>query len=181
MMILAATLTNTAPPARNNHFFCIQKVYHDASKNWYNKYMFNRKVNYLLLLFIGVAFLQFKTTSFAAKPRVKSSGTSVKTSSAKAYSSARLSRPTNSVSVTFLNPDKANGVSYTLSYDANGISQGVIGSVSPGSPTDSRDLYFGTCSHGVCTPHYNITNASLVVTTSLKSGVISTKRYRIKM
>lgn len=121
-------------------------------------------------------------TANAAKPRVKSApGTTIKRATGTSYSSAKLSRGTNSVIVTFLSLDKANRSSYTLSYDSNGISQGVVGSLSPSGTTDSRDLYFGTCSHGVCTPHYNITNAALVITTTLKSGATNTKRYRIKV
>lgn len=97
------------------------------------------------------------------------------------YSSAKLSRATNSVVVTFKNLSKVSRVEYALSYSANGISQGVMGSFVPGGQaTDTRDLYFGTCSKGVCTPHYGITNASLIVTTTLTSGKINTKRYTIK-
>jgi hypothetical protein len=73
-------------------------------------------------------------------------------------------------------------ITYTLSYTANGIEQGAVGSLIPsGSATDTRDLYFGTCSHGVCTPHRGIQNATLLVETSLKSGRRNIKRYRIKI
>lgn len=115
---------------------------------------------------------------FAAKVRVR------KTSTAKtvSYSSAKLSRPTNSIVLTLLNLSNVSKVSYELSYAANGIQQGAMGSLSvSGQATDTRDLYFGTCSHGVCTPHYNIKNATLVVRTQLKSGGTNVKLYRIKV
>ena len=131
-----------------------------------------------ILLLVSLAFL---SPADAAKSRGRNSSTNTKLTIT-GYSSAKLSRGTNSIVLSFFNLDKVGRTTYTLSYDANGISQGVVGSITPdGQITDARDLYFGTCSHGVCTPHYNITNASLVVTTSLKSGATNTKRYRIKV
>ena len=98
------------------------------------------------------------------------------------YSSVRLSRPTNSVVVTLLNLDKTKRVDYVLSYTANGLGQGAMGAIIPnGQSTDSRDLYFGTCSKGVCTPHYNIRNATLTITTTLTTGASYIKRYVIKI
>ena len=97
------------------------------------------------------------------------------------YSSARLSRGTNSIIVTFRNLARVKRIEYTLSYSANGIPQGVVGSFVPtGTASDTRDLYFGTCSKGVCTPHYGITGGQLIVTTTLTSGAVNTKRYSIK-
>ena len=100
----------------------------------------------------------------------------------RSYSSVKLSRNTNSVLVTFQNLTDAKRVRYELSYIANGVPQGAMGTVqAAGLVSDSRDLYFGTCSHGVCTPHYNISNTTLVITTELTSGGTYTKRYRIKI
>ncbi len=116
----------------------------------------------------------------AAKPRVRQR-VATKASSSAAYSSVRLSTTTRSVVLTLLNLDRVRKVTYTLSYTANGIQQGVVGSITPsGQKTDTRDLYFGTCSKGVCTPHYTISNATLTVTTTITSGATTTKRYRIK-
>lgn len=107
------------------------------------------------------------------KPIMKTSGVS--------YSQAKLSRATHSVVLTLTNLAAVSRVDYVLNYSANGLSQGAVGSaVSGGKSTDSRDLYFGTCSKGVCTPHTTITNAKLTVTTTLKSGKIHSKRYIIK-
>lgn len=135
-----------------------------------------RVVVYFFILFLMIAASR---EIYAAKARVrKSTATS---GSGVAYSQARLSRGTNSVILTFLNLQSVSKVAYTLSYSANGIEQGAGGSFTPtGQATDSRDLYFGTCSHGVCTPHYSIKNARLVITTYLKSGGKNIKLYRIK-
>jgi hypothetical protein len=127
-----------------------------------------------------VLFLSCTSKVLAAKPRVVKKGTPVVAASG--YSTARLSRATNSVVVTFRNLNRAKKVTYELSYSAQGIAQGVIGSIIPtGQASDSRDLYFGTCSKSVCTPHYNITGATLTIKTQPSSGGANTKRYRIKI
>jgi hypothetical protein len=115
---------------------------------------------------------------YAAKKRVFGSATTYVSGS---YSSAKLSRGTNSVFVTFPNLTNVKKITYTLSYSANGIPQGAMGSVIPTGTSDGRDLYFGTCSKGVCTPHYNIKNAFLLVNTTLKSGGINVKKYVLKV
>jgi hypothetical protein len=130
-------------------------------------------------------FFVFFVTSFtwveAAKPRVPKTSTTASKATGTAYSLVKLSRSTNSIKVTFLNLDKVSQISYLLSYNANGKDEGAGGSISlSGQTTDTRDLYFGTCSHGVCTPHRSIKNATITVTTKLKSGGAHTKRYRIK-
>lgn len=130
-------------------------------------------------LFI-LCFYIFTTPVVAAKPRIQKP-TYSKTAGI-AYSSVRLSRNTNSVIVTFLNLNRVKRITYTLSYVSGGTSQGVVGTLTPsGQATDSRDLYFGTCSHGVCTAHYNLQNVSFLVQTTLTSGATHTKRYRIKI
>lgn len=97
------------------------------------------------------------------------------------FSKAALSRATHSTIISFFNLNKVKRIEYTLSYTANGISQGVMGSFIPnGQSSGNRDLYFGTCSKGVCTPHIGIENASLIVTTTLTNGSTNTKRYRFK-
>lgn len=135
-----------------------------------------RKLAFILLLFL---FFFVHPTALAAKKRVRTAPQ--KMAAVSVYSTAKLSRATRSIVITFLNLSKIKRIDYTLSYSANGISQGVMGSFVPaGQGSEKRDLYFGTCSKGVCTPHYGITNASLVVTTTLTNGRTHTKRYVIK-
>ena len=137
----------------------------------------------IILFLLSLASVGLFSQVHAAKQRVKNSIVkTTKTSVATGYSSAKLSRGTNSVVVTFLNLSKVSRINYTLSYSANGVEQGVVGSLTPaGQTTDSRDLYFGTCSHGVCTAHRSITGATLTIETKLKSGGTHVKRYKIKI
>lgn len=118
----------------------------------------------------------------AAKPRIQKrlSPASKKTVTGVSLSSAKLSSASRSVIVSFFNLDKVSKISYLLNYTGSGQSQGVGGSITPSGKTDSREFYFGTCSKGVCTPHYNIKNASLTMTATLKSGGSRTKRYLLR-
>lgn len=83
---------------------------------------------------------------------------------------------------TFTNLKVAKNVSYTLTYESRGTTQGAAGSV---SATESepvvRELIFGTCSHGVCRYDNGITNARLVVTTTLKNGKKVIKSFKLKV
>lgn len=145
--------------------------------------MFLLPVWYNALMRQGIMFAVIMALMLSSAVNVSAAKKRIRTTRAAAasYSSAKLSRSTNSIVVTFKNLAKVNRVEYTLSYSANGISQGVVGSFIPnGLGSDTRDLYFGTCSKGVCTPHYGITNATLVITTTLTSGKTNTKRYIIK-
>lgn len=129
-----------------------------------------------IMVFVLMILLSFAPSVSAAKKRIRIRATGV------SYSQARLSRQTNSIVLTLIHLENVSNVSYALSYTANGVGQGVMGSFAPsGQATDSRDLYFGTCSKGVCTPHYGIQNASLLVTTTVKNGASNIKRYRIKI
>lgn len=130
---------------------------------------------FVSLLFIILLLVLFAKPEpvFALKKRIRAARA--------VYSSAKLSRGTHSVVATFNVLPGVARFDYTLSYKANGIEQGVVGSFVPtGGGSESRDLYFGTCSHGVCTPHYGITNASLTVTATIRGGATYIKRYAIK-
>lgn len=128
-----------------------------------------------VILIIFLLLVSAKSTpAFAIKKRVRAARA--------VYSSARLSRGTHSIIATFYALSGVSKFDYVLSYSANGIPQGVVGSFVPpaGGGNESRDLYFGTCSKGVCTPHYGITGASLTITTTMTSGATYIKRYILK-
>jgi len=128
-----------------------------------------------MLLFITYAAFPLSTV-WAAKKLIRAPRAASLT-----FSKVSLSRSTHSTVISFFHLNKVKRIEYTLSYNANGISQGAMGSFAPnGQSSDNRDLYFGTCSKGVCTPHYGIQNASLIVKTTLISGATNTKRYRFK-
>lgn len=132
-----------------------------------------KKLVALLTIILLFAALTNPSPAFALKKRIRAARA--------VYSSAKLSRGTHSVIVSFNVRPGVTRFDYMLSYKANGIAQGVVGSFVPtGTASESRDLYFGTCSKGVCTPHYGITNASLTVTATTRGGATYIKRYVLK-
>lgn len=82
--------------------------------------------------------------------------------------------------INFSNLLQAKSISYSLTYNSEGVSQGVAGAIKPETGTTSRELLFGTCSSGVCRYNSNITNMRFVVTVKLKSGGQFVKSYRVK-
>lgn len=81
--------------------------------------------------------------------------------------------------VDFNNLEIASKVSYNLSYITRGTTQGAGGDISPTEGSTSREIIFGTCSHGVCRYDSGITNARFVVTTTLKNGLKIVKSYKL--
>ncbi len=126
---------------------------------------------FALTLIIAALFI-FSKPAFALKKRIRAARA--------VYSSVKLSRGTHSVIATFYAIPGVSRFDYVLNYSANGIPQGVVGAFVPSGSNDSRDLYFGTCSKGVCTPHYGITGASLTITTTTTGGATYIKRYLLK-
>lgn len=137
----------------------------------------NTKISLVVSVTLVMLFLLTPPTVLAAKKRIRKAAPRV---TGVTYSTAKLNRASRSTIISFINQGNVASVEYELEYTANGIPQGVIGAMSSTGSNATRDLYFGTCSHGVCTPHYGITGATLTVTTIFKSGATNTKRYRFK-
>lgn len=85
------------------------------------------------------------------------------------------------ITVTFKNLSIAADVTYSLTYVALGIEQGVDGAVNTALGSVSKDLIFGTCSAGVCRYDTGIVNARLTVTTMLRNGKRIIKIFRLKV
>lgn len=128
-------------------------------------------------------FLFTSTAEAKVLPRFKSNK-AVKSAPARSNGvtvSARLSPNRTSLDVFFNNLNNANSVSYTLSYQADGVEQGVIGTLDSSSGNSTtRNLLFGTCSKGVCRYHQNITNMKLEISSELKNGKTSLRRFTKK-
>ncbi len=86
----------------------------------------------------------------------------------------------NAIVATFSNLENAQSVSYQFSYMTDGVKQGVSGTITDMTPDPAtRELLFGTCSNNVCTYNTNITDAKLVITTTLKNGTKIIKPYKL--
>jgi hypothetical protein len=60
---------------------------------------------------------------------------------------------------------KTNGIEYDVSYETKGQVQGVTSGIKPidvtGKDSFEREIYLGTCSKNVCTPHAGVTKVSI--------------------
>ncbi len=96
--------------------------------------------------------------------------------------SPRLRADHGALIIYFANLQNAVSVNYTLTYRSNGIDQGVGGTLDAASGSSvTRELYFGTCSSGVCRPHAGLTNARLEVSIEMTNGRKILRRYRIRV
>ena len=128
----------------------------------------------LIPLFI---IISFQTLDYRAEAATKSTKAVVPSISI----SAQYIKTKNIVRIYFGSISGVSKIAYTLTYQGNGIGQGVIGSFAPGKQTSaSKDIYLGTCSGKVCTPQRNIKNIQLEATTKFTNGKSSSKAYTVK-
>lgn len=137
------------------------------------------KIKILGIVIIFLFLLFANQQSLYAKKKLPSGGKATR-GGVGAITSPKLRSNRLALIVNFSGLLKTNSVSYTLSYNANGIPQGVMGTITPTSDTTQRELLFGTCSAGVCRYHTKITNMKFVVTSNLKSGKRAIKTFRVK-
>ncbi len=137
-----------------------------------------------IFIIVLVLFI-FCVTKIDAKtlPQSKAAKTKVTKQTVTGISvTPKLRKDRKALFIYFNNLQNSTNVSYTLIYKTEGREEGAGGSVrkDEGNST-SRELLFGTCSKTVCRYHTNITDMRLEVTTMLKSGKTSLKRYKIKV
>ncbi|OGK16402.1 hypothetical protein A2774_03020 [Candidatus Roizmanbacteria bacterium RIFCSPHIGHO2_01_FULL_39_12c] len=137
-------------------------------------------IAFIILFF----FLLFSFNVVEAKllPRFRSGGAKRVGFSGGIGSNVRLRGDRQAIIVNFNNLSKASNVMYTLIYQTNGKDEGVSGSLDSSTGNSvARELLFGTCSHGVCRYHANITNMRLEILTTYKSGKRTLRRYKIRV
>lgn len=83
--------------------------------------------------------------------------------------------------LTLTNVDKAQSLSYLLTYQAAGVGQGAEGSHDPALGNTQKELVFGTCSANVCTYHQAISDMLFQATIGLKDGRTLIRKYQIKI
>lgn len=139
----------------------------------------SKKIGFLIL-FLSVAII-YAPGANAAKKFVPKK-TSVRYTAASGIPALVRYQPNHlGINLSFSNFSGLESVSYSFTYNTNGIAQGVGGTVtSANDPTAVRELLFGTCSRGACRYHYNLSDARLVLTAKYSNGRIATKSYRIK-
>jgi hypothetical protein len=138
----------------------------------------------IITLILAFLFLSPNPALAAKKrpPRSTGAGTPVRTYSTRGVRASIRFRPDRQgLLINFSGFNNISSVTYSLTYNANGIPQGVSGTVTAQTSGEQRELLFGTCSAGVCRYHTHITNARLVIDSKLFSGTIIRKPYRIRV
>lgn len=140
-----------------------------------------------VILLITSILLLFSSFTFTAKeaeakkiipPRGKSQAVST---SSRVIIKPQLRRDRRALIVNFSNLGVVSSLSYELGYVAQGIPQGVAGTITPSGETSlRRELLFGTCSRNVCRYHTGIKNMKFIITSVLKSGTKVRKSFIIK-
>ena len=133
----------------------------------------------LFLILLGTLSLPLTVDAKRILPQVKSAPVS----RSKGVS-AKISFGNNrkALNITFSNLIVSKKVDYALTYKSNGKQEAVIGTVNSNEGDGAtRELLFGTCSSGVCTYHTGITEAKLIITTTLSNGRKVVKPYRLKV
>lgn len=107
---------------------------------------------------------------------------SVKSTSRGVATSVKFRGDRLAIIATFGNLKIARKVDYFLSYATRGTTQGVSGTLnSSSSDPTTREMIFGSCSHGVCRFDTGITNARFVVTIYLTNGQKVIKSFKLKV
>jgi hypothetical protein len=101
-------------------------------------------------------------------------------SSGKFSMSAKFTGWKQYLNISFKGVASTNGVTYELIYNGNNTEQGVYGNVKASEGNVTRSVFFGTCSHGACTAHKNISNVHLTITYKTIDGQTVTKNYKVK-
>ena len=144
-----------------------------------------KKVFFIFLVILAASMVTACVSPAQAKllPRFAKGGTS--SSAPRSYSTVivtpRFLPLRNGLRVSFAGLSNASSVTYMLSYQTNGKSEGVRGTIDPSEGSITREMLFGTCSSGVCVNHMNITNMRLEITSKLTNGKTSIKRYSIQV
>ncbi len=138
-----------------------------------------------IIILFSIFFFLSPASAFAAKQRVWSTQATTKktvSTATKPTFSVKFRSDRRAINIYFSNLNTASSTAYELTYNGNGIDQGVVGSTYANEGSSAtRLLLFGTCSKVVCTYHKNIQSAQLKITSKLNSGKTYIKTYRIKI
>lgn len=144
--------------------------------------LMRKVILFFFLAFLLSYLLAFYTTGVQAKKKIirRTSYGTVSVGN-RLVIKPRLRNDRLALIINFSNLGAVSSFTYELSYTAEGVPQGVAGSITPsGENSLERELLFGTCSRNVCRYHRNIQGMKLVVTSILNSGVKVRKTFQIR-
>lgn len=134
------------------------------------------------LLFGVLFFYPHDVLAKRVLPTAGSAKTTAKTTTKGVTAKVKFRSDRRAIVVTLSNLSIATKVDYVLSYTSKSVAQGASGTITSGAEDPlTREILFGTCSHGVCRYDSQITNAKFTVTTTLKNGRKVSKSFRLKV
>lgn len=139
-----------------------------------------RKALVLVLILVPIFLFLTTTPALAAKKRVWKATATTSGSSSKFSVAAKLTGWKQYLNVSFRGVAGTGGITYELVYNGSNTEQGVYGNVKASEGNVSRSIFLGTCSHGACTAHKNISNMHLTITYKTIDGQSITKKYKVK-
>lgn len=115
-------------------------------------------------------------------PRVTAPASSTKTVSAGLVGiTVKFRSDRRAIVANFTNLNAASLVTYSLTYESNGLPLGAGGNIDTSQGTNiTREILFGSCSKGVCRYDSGIKNAKFVVTSTV-AGRKRVKTFRLKV
>lgn len=143
-----------------------------------------RKLVFLVLLFFALLFFSPKEVyakKLLPRARVATGGSSQTVSSGGPGVSVKFRADRLAIVATFTNLSQANSITYMFSYNTRGTTQGAQGSINAAENNTSREIIFGTCSHGVCRYDYGISGAKFIVTIKLPNGRRIVKTFNLRV
>lgn len=139
---------------------------------------------FTFIIAVCLVFISLLTSTAEAKvlPRFQKGAVKGRAVASGLYVSPRLRADRKALLIAFGNLRSVQSVSYALVYQTDGSQEGASGSLDSSSGnTASRELLFGTCSAGVCRYHSGVKNARLDITSVLKNGRKSIRKFRIRV
>ena len=139
---------------------------------------------FVFVLVVCFVFVSLLTSIAEAKvlPRFQKSVGKGRAGASGLYVSPRFRADRKALLIAFGNLKSVQSVSYALIYQTDSSQEGASGSLDSSSGNNtSRELLFGTCSAGVCRYHSGVKNARLDITSVLRNGRKSVRKFRIKV
>lgn len=130
----------------------------------------------VLTVFIFSPSLVLAKKKITRRPQVKPT-----TQTSQAWNKLKLRSDKKAVLLVLGGMRHVDSLSYSLTYTADSIPQGIESYHTPKDGNTQKELVFGTCSGSDCTYHQNITDMEFQVKFELKDGQTITRRYQINL
>lgn len=130
---------------------------------------------------IGVLFLSLPQPALARKKLTRELSHKPQTKDYQVWDKLKLRSDKKAVLLMLGGMDHADSLSYSLTYTAGEVPQGIDSYHTPSDGNTQKELVFGTCSGSDCTYHQDITDMTFTLVVELKSGQTLTKKYQINL